>query len=552
MCWGKCALVGVVLLVVGSLSPLAVLLAECREGILISVLYAVAGVSISVSMLRRLPRLTCTWLALISAGAILQVEMLLRFGGMVDVNALALVSETTSGEALPLLHSVPVRLLFGWGLIVVIWGGLMLWPPRLLRWPGRRLALFGGGVCAALLAIVVAFEGLHETSVGAAFDQPPLERMEALRRGYPTGMPLVIWEYFRQRRELVAADAGLESFRFGASRSVVGGWPRRVHVLVIGETGRADHWALNGYSRDSTPRLSSRNDLISFTKFYSRATFTRLSVPVILSRKPPGSVEATFGERSLLQAAREAGYHTVWLSNQAPMGFHDSPITVLAKDADEVRFVSPVDYRHAGVRDEDLLPHVRRLLAADQRDLFLVIHTMGSHFRYRDRYRPEDAVFLPDKPEHGDARLYDPNHKEYLVNGYDNSIRATDRFLDGLIAQLGKLDAASWMFYVADHGEALFDDCRAESGHGQSSPATHHVAAVWWGSEAYIRHAPEAVRNLRANADAMLSTSMVFDTTTRLAGIDVPGYRQSYDFSSAEPGIPLDIASLPLDVPRCH
>ncbi len=303
-----------------------------------------------------------------------------------------------------------------------------------------------------------------------------------------------------------------------------------MHVLVIGETGRADHWALNGYSRDSTPRLSSRNDLISFTKFYSRATFTRLSVPVILSRKPPGSVEATFGERSLLQAAREAGYHTVWLSNQAPMGFHDSPITVLAKDADDVRFVSPVDYRHAGVRDEDLLPHVRRLLAADQRDLFLVIHTMGSHFRYRDRYRPEDAVFLPDKPEHGDARLYDPNHKEYLVNGYDNSIRATDRFLDGLIAQLGKLDAASWMFYVADHGEALFDDCRAESGHGQSSPATHHVAAVWWGSEAYIKHAPEAVRNLRANADAMLSTSMVFDTTTRLAGIDVPGYRQSYDF----------------------
>lgn len=535
-----------------SLTPVVMLIVNGGDDLGISALYALAGLVVSVSPLRRLPRLTCTWLALISVGAIVQVEMLLRFGGMVDVNALALVSETTSGEALPLLHSMPVRLLFGWGLIVVIWGGLMLWPPRLLRWPGRRLALFGGGVCAALLAIVVAFEGLHETPVGAAFDQPSLERMEALRRGYPTGMPLVIWEYFRQRRELVAADAGLESFRFGASRSVVGGWPRRVHVLVIGETGRADHWALNGYSRDSTPRLSRRNDLISFKKFYSRATFTRLSVPVILSRKPPGSVEATFGERSLLQAAREAGYHTVWLSNQAPMGFHDSPITVLAKDADEARFVSPVDYRHAGVRDEDLLPHVRRLLAADQRDLFLVIHTMGSHFRYRDRYRPEDAVFLPDKPEHGDARLYDPNHKEYLVNGYDNSIRATDRFLDGLIAQLGKLDAASWMFYVADHGEALFDDCRAESGHGQSSPATHHVAAVWWGSEAYIKRAPEAVRNLRANADAMLSTSMVFDTTTRLAGIDVPGYRQSYDFSSAEPGIPLDIASLPLDVPRCH
>ncbi|MCL1536007.1 phosphoethanolamine transferase [Xanthomonas nasturtii] len=518
----------------------------------ISALYALAGLVVSASPLRRLPRLTCTWLALISAGAILQVEMLLRFGGMVDVNALALVSETTSGEALPLLHSVPARLLLGWGLIVVIWGGLMLWPPQLLRWPGRRLALFGGGVCAALLAIVVAFEGLHETPVDAAFDQPSLERIEALRRGYPTGMLLVIWEYFRQRRELVAADAGLENFRFGASRSVVGGGPRRVHVLVIGETGRADHWALNGYSRDSTPRLSRRNDLISFTRFYSRATFTRLSVPVILSRKPPGSVEATFGERSLLQAAREAGYHTVWLSNQAPMGFHDSPITVLAKDADELRFISPVDYRHAGVRDEDLLPHVRRLLAADQRDLFLVIHTMGSHFRYRDRYRPEDAVFQPDKPEHGDVSLYDPDHKEYLVNGYDNSIRATDRFLDGLIGQLGKLNAASWMFYVADHGEALFDDCRAESGHGQSSPATHHVAAVWWGSEAYLKYAPEAVRNLRANAGAMLSTSMVFDTTTRLAGVDVPGYRQSHDFSSAEPGIPRDIALLPLDVPRCQ
>jgi glucan phosphoethanolaminetransferase (alkaline phosphatase superfamily) len=489
---------------------------------------------------------------LIGLGATVQVEMLLRYGGMVDVNALALVSETTSDEALPLLSSLPPRLLLAWAIVVLLWGVLMRWPPAPKRWRGWRIVVIAGGTATLLLSVVVMSEGRYKAPIGTSFDQPPLERMEALQRGYPTGMPLVIGEYFRQRQQLAAADAGLKSFRFGAKRSLTETWPRRVHVLVIGETGRADHWALNGYSRDSTPRLSIRNDLTSFTRIYSLPTFTRLSVPVILSRKPPGSVDAVFNERSLLEAGREAGYHTVWLSNQAPMGFHDSPVTLMARDADEVHFVSPVDYRHAGVVDEDLLPYVDRLLAADQRDLFLVIHTMGSHFRYRDRYRAGDAFFLPDKPESGNEQLYNPAHKEYLVNGYDNSIRATDRFLDGLIARLDKLDAASWVFYVADHGEALFDDCRAESGHGQSSPATHHVAALWWGSKAYVERAPEAVRNLRANAHAMLSTAMVFDTTTRLAGINVPGYRPSYDFSSAMPVVPRDIASMALDAPRCH
>ncbi len=428
----------------------------------------------------------------------------------------------------------------------------MRWPVSPPYWPGKRIAGMAGFSIVAILSIVVLFEGNDSQDAVTTFDAPPLERMEALRQAYPTGVPLVIAAYLKERRELRNAAATLEHFKFGARRSQVGTWPRRVHVLVIGETGRADHWGMNGYSRDTTPRLSKRMDLISFRRFYSKATFTRLSVPVILSRKPPDSQEAVFHERSILAAAREAGYRTVWLSSQAPMGFHDSPVTALAKDAEEVRFVSPVDYRHAGVVDEDLFPYVEQILSASNRDLFLVIHTMGSHFRYRDRYRAGDAVFLPDRPDSGSEQLYNPAHKEYLVNGYDNSILATDRFLDGLIVRLEKLNAASWIFYVADHGEALFDDCRGESGHGQSSPATHHVAALWWGAPAYVERRRQAVELLKSNGNSLLSTAMVFDTLAHMADIQVPGYRPSFDFSSGIVNAPQDIRDFGLKEPRCQ
>ena len=54
-------------------------------------------------------------------------------------------------------------------------------------------------------------------------------------------------------------------------------------VFVLGETLRADHLHLNGYSRNTTPLLSSREGVISFSDLFTSKTITATSVPQMLT-----------------------------------------------------------------------------------------------------------------------------------------------------------------------------------------------------------------------------------------------------------------------------
>jgi lipid A ethanolaminephosphotransferase len=48
---------------------------------------------------------------------------------------------------------------------------------------------------------------------------------------------------------------------------------------VLGEAGRYDHFALNGYKRDTTPNLLKVSDLINYPNLHSCGTETAVSVP---------------------------------------------------------------------------------------------------------------------------------------------------------------------------------------------------------------------------------------------------------------------------------
>ncbi len=53
-------------------------------------------------------------------------------------------------------------------------------------------------------------------------------------------------------------------------------------VMVLGETARADHLGLNGYARDTTPRLA-RENVASLRNVWSCGTNTAASVPCMFS-----------------------------------------------------------------------------------------------------------------------------------------------------------------------------------------------------------------------------------------------------------------------------
>jgi glucan phosphoethanolaminetransferase (alkaline phosphatase superfamily) len=248
-----------------------------------------------------------------------------------------------------------------------------------------------------------------------------------------------------------------------------------------------------------------------------------MSVPVILTRKPPQDTRAFFPEKSLIAAFREAGFKTYWLSTQSPLGPHDSSIALHARESHYSRFLNPTDYRGAGVHDGALLGQLADILARDEPRQLIVLHTLGSHFNYADRYPAEFDVFQPSQTGARTPSLHDRSQKEAMNNSYDNSIYYTDWLLSEIIAQLLGTDARATLLYVADHGENLFDGACTKSGHGHSTELDFRVASMWWNSPQYARARPEAIALVGERRDAALSTSHVFHTLLDAADIHYPG-----------------------------
>ena len=89
-------------------------------------------------------------------------------------------------------------------------------------------------------------------------------------------------------------------------------------MLVLGETGRSGNFGLNGYERDTTPRLSARKDLVSARNAWSCGTSTAASVPCMFSHLGRDGFEARKANyESLIDVLHHAGLAVLWVDNQS-------------------------------------------------------------------------------------------------------------------------------------------------------------------------------------------------------------------------------------------
>lgn len=323
----------------------------------------------------------------------------------------------------------------------------------------------------------------------------------ALQRGY-------------QQLHYVEATAG---YRFEA-RSEHPADSTEVYVLVIGETARAHNFALYGYRRDTNPRLSRQESLVAFSRVTTQSNTTHRSVPMLLTAATATDYNRLYHEKGILAAFREAGFHTVFLSNQRR---NHSIIDFLGMQADEWVFLKEQkDAADTDRSDEGLVDALDSVLAQGRTKEFVVLHTYGSHFNYRERYPRRTAVFLPD--DKTDAKY---ENRAELRNAYDNSIVFTDRVLHDIISSLKRRGAQAAMLYTSDHGENLFDDSRRLFLHASPRASIYelHVPFLLWLSDTYITAYPDNAAAVSANRRKRAESSVTtFHTILQLAGIDTP------------------------------
>lgn len=325
-----------------------------------------------------------------------------------------------------------------------------------------------------------------------------------------------------------AREAKVEEYSFEARATHAPDSLREVYVMVIGETARAENFGIYGYERQTTPRLASTPGVIAFPKAYSQSNTTHKSVPMLLSAASAVDFNRVYSQKGVLSAFGEAGFHTAFYSNQRP---NHSFIDLLGEEADEWRFLKEEVQDGANIYDGALVDALDSLLnSRKDENLFIVLHTYGSHFRYNERYPSSMKHWSPDGPAEAVA-----SNRDNLLNAYDNTIAYTDSVLGAVIDRLAHEGGCTAMLYTSDHGENIFDDKNELFLHASPRPSVHelHVPMIAWTSPRHRELYPEVSRAMEANLQRRIITSAsLFHTMLSMGGVDTPAYADSLSVAS--------------------
>lgn len=341
------------------------------------------------------------------------------------------------------------------------------------------------------------------------------------------------------------------NFKFDA-RSEHSATAPEVYVMVVGETARTHNFSLYGYPRNTNPLLSKTPGIKAFPNVTTQSNTTHKSVPMLLSAASAEDFERLFHEKGILAAFKEAGFHTVFISNQLP---NHSFIDFLGEQADEHYFLKKEDASQGNHYDEDLLQKLDEILPlADAsssahyhyryRKLFVVLHSYGSHFNYQERYPRSFAYFKPDSRSEAKSE-----NRRDLLNAYDNTIRYTDYILHGIIERLQKWEGVqtktdgvydqptSAMLYTSDHGENIFDDERSLFLHAAPKASDYelHVPFIIWTSDGFSKQYPDILKALGENRSKQVQSSLsAFHTMLGIGGIQTRYRLDEYSVASGK------------------
>ncbi|MDR3218605.1 MAG: phosphoethanolamine transferase [Dysgonamonadaceae bacterium] len=345
---------------------------------------------------------------------------------------------------------------------------------------------------------------------------------------YPYDLIIRVYQVYDTKNSIKDGCEKIKSFRFGAEKKETVA-EREVYVFVIGETGRYNSYALNGYERNTSPLLSKTPDLISYSDCFSEANITTSSLSILLTRASAVDYKRSYIEKSFVDAFQEAGFSTYWIANQSA---NNNFVQRIAEDATGEYFttLSLSDENY----DEKLWSFLEEVLKKDEKKVFIVLHTLGSHFRYNFRYPGEFEVFQPCLEGAFDYNLISPKNKQQFINSYDNSILYTDYFLANTIQKIDSLNAVSTLIYMADHGENLFDtdDNIIFHGGGKYTEYDFHVPLFIWTSGKYKSQYPQKAENMLHNKDKKLSASAIFYSWLDIADISFPEQKLTKSIAS--------------------
>lgn len=380
-----------------------------------------------------------------------------------------------------------------------------------LGWASRTLIL--------LFALIIPLSYY----VRAGWEFGGMITQRKMSTAFPVGIVVSTWSAWNIRHKLEDRSNIAHDVTVRETSSA----PREVYVLVIGESARFGSFQINGYERETTPLLAKTQELLSFQDVIAPATVTLMSVPLLLTPATAVHLGHASSMPSVVSIFKKAGFHTAWLSTQKKHGMYDTSCSIYSNDADESHFFSgnfaPGSGLYSSAYDGDLLQPVRDLLARNDSKLFIVLHTMGSHQHYCDRFPHAYNHFPCDLARYHGSFLtgtFNAEQQRNLSNAYDNSILYTDWVLSQLIESLNAAHAVSALYYVSDHGQNKGDAPVLPFAHGNVTPDVLHVPLLVWLSPEYRAQRTEQTQALQFHLRTPFSADTTFHSLLDIAGLE--------------------------------
>lgn len=262
-------------------------------------------------------------------------------------------------------------------------------------------------------------------------------------------------------------------------------------VLAVGESIRADHLGLNGYARQTTPRLAGIPHLYSLSYMLSYEAATDKSLCGIMT----GLIADNSRLRSsFLSILRKHAYTCTYCTENADdmSKTHRNKAII----GDYLNSVRSLKGSVAGVTGD----FVRCLPESGKH--FILFQNGTGHYPYK-----HDKEFCEYE---GDASA------AQLTNDYDNCILSLDAMYSAMIA--GLKDKNAVLIFCSDHAEGMGENGKWHHGDA-SNPVLRRVASFIWFSDTFIECNPELVNRIIAVKDKPMVQGQLFATILKLCGI---------------------------------
>ena len=315
-------------------------------------------------------------------------------------------------------------------------------------------------------------------------------------------------------------------------------------VVILGESARADLMSAYGYERPTTPWLDSISkngkEVVLFNDVCSSGPNTIMSSQRIFTFWNNTPNKAWYNYPDLTNVLAHAGYYTHWITQQNPQNMYAIE-RLFANSAHKLykthRYTSLYKIKDSSLSamayDEALLPTLHRYDSQhathvnNKNNVFTMVHLMGSHQNYSERYPPAFDFF---KAKDMKECLTDDAKSQKAA--YLNSLRYTDHLLEKMIKHYSSQRAL--VFYFSDHGE-MIDEPQQPGYFGHGTNVDHPTVDIpffVYASPQLRKEHPELWERIKKAQFRPISTAWFTNSLTSLLGIHTKYNDERYNFFS--------------------